>query len=71
MNSVEIEPPGLEALFGKYAADPTLTEICEKAYRQRDAELGSITSLFGSFADGPTILEIAEEAYRQRDGDRD
>jgi hypothetical protein len=39
LNSVEIEPPGLEALFGKYADDPTLTEICEEAYRQRDAEL--------------------------------
>jgi hypothetical protein len=39
LNSVEIEPPGLEALFGKYADGPTLSEICDEAYRQRDAEL--------------------------------
>ena len=28
---------GLSALFGKYRDDETLTEICDEAYRQRDA----------------------------------
>jgi predicted RNase H-like HicB family nuclease len=39
LDSLDVEPPGLAALFGKYADDATLTEICNEAYRQRDAEL--------------------------------
>jgi len=35
---IDLEPPGLLALFGKYRDDPTLTEICEEAYRIRDEE---------------------------------
>ena len=34
----EIEPQGLMALFGKYRDDPTLKEICRRAYAARDAE---------------------------------
>ena len=32
-------PGGLAGLFGKYRDDPTLREICEDAYQERDAEL--------------------------------
>jgi len=39
LNTVEIEPRGLEALFAKFVDDPTILEIAEEAYRQRDAEL--------------------------------
>lgn len=30
---------GLLALFGKYRDDPTLQDICDEAYRQRDADV--------------------------------
>ena len=30
---------GLAGLFGKFRDDPTLREICEEAYKERDAEL--------------------------------
>jgi hypothetical protein len=33
------EPSGILSLAGKYANDPTLRDICEEAYRARDAEL--------------------------------
>ncbi len=36
---LNVEAPGILALTGKYAADPTLRDICEEAYRARDAEL--------------------------------
>jgi hypothetical protein len=36
---VEVSSPGLLGLAGKYADDPTLSDICEEAYRARDAEL--------------------------------
>jgi hypothetical protein len=35
---LEVEAPGILAVAGKYADDPTLREICEEAYRSRDAE---------------------------------
>jgi hypothetical protein len=35
---VEIPKTGVMALFGKYADDPTLDDICEEAYRERDLE---------------------------------
>jgi hypothetical protein len=36
--SLEIAPAGVSALAGKYRTDPTLREICEEAYRTRNAE---------------------------------
>ena len=36
---LEIEAIDVADLAGKYAEDPTLREICDDAYRQRDAEL--------------------------------
>ena len=36
--SLEIGPVSISSLAGKYADDPTLREICDHAYRQRDAE---------------------------------
>jgi predicted RNase H-like HicB family nuclease len=38
---VELEVPrrGLSGLFGKYRDDPTLRQICEEAYRIRDADV--------------------------------
>lgn len=36
---IELSPIGLTSLAGKYADDPTLRDICEQAYRERDAEL--------------------------------
>jgi hypothetical protein len=35
--ALEIGPRGVSGLAGKYRDDPTLREICEEAYRQRDA----------------------------------
>ena len=37
--AMEIHPRGLIGLFGKYRDDPTLREICEKAYQERDADV--------------------------------
>lgn len=37
--AVEVFPMGITSLAGKYADDPTLQEICDEAYRQRDAEI--------------------------------
>jgi hypothetical protein len=37
--ALEIRPNGLQGLFGKYRDDPTLPEICEAAYQERDADL--------------------------------
>jgi hypothetical protein len=35
---LEVGPKGVSGLAGKYHDDPTLREICEDAYRQRDTE---------------------------------
>ena len=37
--ALEIRHGGLTQLFGKYRDDPTLREICEAAYQERDADL--------------------------------
>jgi hypothetical protein len=39
LSVLAVEEPGILALAGKYAADPTLREICEEAYQIRDAVL--------------------------------
>lgn len=36
---LEVRRRGLAGLFGKFRDDPTLREICEEAYRARDAEI--------------------------------
>jgi hypothetical protein len=36
--ALEVAPLGVSALAGIFADDPTLREICEEAYRLRDAE---------------------------------
>jgi len=38
--TVEVWRRGVSRLAGKYRDDPSLREICDEAYRQRDAELG-------------------------------
>jgi hypothetical protein len=35
---LEVRRRGLAGLFGKFRADPTLREICEHAYQERDAD---------------------------------
>jgi hypothetical protein len=35
---LEVRRRGLAGLFGKYGNDPTLREICQEAYSQRDAD---------------------------------
>ncbi len=37
--ALEVRPRGLAGLFGKYRDDPTLREICEAAYQERDADV--------------------------------
>jgi predicted RNase H-like HicB family nuclease len=37
--ALEVRRRGLVGLFGKFRDDPTLREICEEAYKARDAEL--------------------------------
>jgi len=37
--ALEIRRGGLAGLFGKYRDDPTLREICETAYRERDTDV--------------------------------
>jgi hypothetical protein len=36
--ALEVTGLGVSGLAGKYRDDPTLREICETAYRERDAE---------------------------------
>ena len=36
--ALEIQPDGGPAVFGRFIDDPTLQEICDEAYRQRDVE---------------------------------
>lgn len=35
---LEVQPLGVSSLAGKFRDDPTLREICDDIYRQRDAE---------------------------------
>ena len=37
--TLEIGRKGLAGLFGKYRDDPTLQDICDEAYRNRDADV--------------------------------
>ena len=37
--ALEVRRRGLTGLFGKYRDDPTLREICETAYKERDADV--------------------------------
>jgi hypothetical protein len=37
--ALEIPRRGLAGLFGKYREDPTLREICDIAYQERDADV--------------------------------
>lgn len=37
--ALEVPGRGLTGLFGKYREDPTLREICESAYQERDADV--------------------------------
>jgi len=36
--ALDVTSGGVSSLAGRYADDPTLREICEEAYRSRDAE---------------------------------
>ncbi len=36
--ALEVEAEGISSLAGEYRGDPTLGEICDEAYQQRDAE---------------------------------
>jgi hypothetical protein len=38
--ALEISRKGLSGLFGKYRDDPTLREICDAVYKERDADQG-------------------------------
>ena len=35
---IELAPAGVSTLAGSYSADPTLREICNRAYQERDDE---------------------------------
>ena len=37
--ALEVRRRGLAGLFGIFRDDPTLRDICEEAYKERDAEL--------------------------------
>jgi hypothetical protein len=37
--ALEVRRRGLSGLFGKFRDDPTLREICDEAYKERDAEV--------------------------------
>jgi hypothetical protein len=37
--ALEVRRRGLAGLFGKFRNDPTLREICEDAYKERDADV--------------------------------
>jgi hypothetical protein len=36
---LEVRRRGLAGLFGKFRDDPTLREICDQAYKERDADV--------------------------------
>lgn len=43
LTTLDVEPPpGMTGLYGKYADDPALLEICEEAYRLRDQEIAEM-----------------------------
>ena len=35
---LDLEPEGILAMAGKYRDDPTIQDICDEIYRERDAE---------------------------------
>jgi hypothetical protein len=37
--TLEIGRKGLAGLFGKYRDDPTIQDICDEAYKERDADV--------------------------------
>jgi hypothetical protein len=37
--ALDVRRRGLAGLFGRYRDDPTLREICEAAYQERDADV--------------------------------
>jgi hypothetical protein len=37
--ALEVPRRGLSGLFGKYRDDPTLRDICQAAYQERDADV--------------------------------
>ena len=37
--ALEVRSRGLAGLFGKFRDDPTLREICEEAYKERDTSI--------------------------------
>jgi hypothetical protein len=37
--ALEVRRHGLAGLFGKYRDDPTLRDICDAAYKERDADV--------------------------------
>jgi predicted RNase H-like HicB family nuclease len=37
--ALEVRRRSLAGLFGKYRVDPTLREICDEAYQERDADM--------------------------------
>ena len=37
--TLQIGRKGLAGLFGKYSDDPTLQDICDEAYKERDADV--------------------------------
>jgi hypothetical protein len=37
--TLQIGRKGLAGLFGKYRDDPTLQDICDEAYKERDADV--------------------------------
>lgn len=39
LEALEVRRRGLAGLFGKFRDDPTLREICEEAYKERDADV--------------------------------
>jgi hypothetical protein len=39
---LDVRRRGLAGLFGKFRDDPTLREICEEAYQERDAALANV-----------------------------
>jgi hypothetical protein len=38
LTALEVRTSGIQSLLGRFADDPTLQEICDDAYLQRDAE---------------------------------
>lgn len=80
---IDISARDLMRHFGIFSGEAAIAmqEICDEAYRQRDAERDpqsetvasfdpsatGLSALFGKYRDDETLTEIREEAYRQRD----